>query len=181
MVTLRPLREADLKPLAVHERDEAPSPFDDFGFRGPGSLKRALELDGGLPTDGQRGRLAVTVNGTIAGSVSWHTVPYGPNEASNALNVGVVLLDGHRGQGIGPKALHALARYLFAHFAVNRVEASTDVENGPAQKALERAGFTREGVLRGAQFRLGRWHDMYMYAVVRGDLKAVEPSAPGRT
>ncbi len=52
---------------------------------------------------------------------------------------------------------------------MNRIEASTDVENLAEQKALGKAGFTREGVLRGAQFRLGTWHDMVQYSRLRHD------------
>ena len=34
---------------------------------------------------------------------------------------------------------------------IHRVEAMTDVENAPEQKALARAGFRLEGIARGAQ------------------------------
>jgi RimJ/RimL family protein N-acetyltransferase len=71
--------------------------------------------------------------------------------------------------GHGSAAQRMLAGYLFATTPVNRVEASTDVENIAEQKALERAGFTREGVLRGAQFRDGGWHDLVGYARLRDD------------
>ena len=36
-------------------------------------------------------------------------------------------------------------------------------------RALERAGYHREGVLRGAQWRAGAWHDLVLYARLRGD------------
>jgi RimJ/RimL family protein N-acetyltransferase len=52
-----------------------------------------------------------------------------------------------------------LADYLFETTETNRVEASTDVENVAQQRALEKAGFVREGVQRGAQFRAGAQHD----------------------
>ena len=52
---------------------------------------------------------------------------------------------------------------------IERVEASTDVENVPEQRALERAGFTREGVLRRAQWRAGDWHDVVLYSKLRGE------------
>ncbi len=54
-----------------------------------------------------------------------------------------------------------VAEYLFATTNVNRVEASTDVDNLAEQRALEKAGFPREGVLRGAQFRSGAHHDLF--------------------
>ena len=47
-----------------------------------------------------------------------------------------------------------------------------DVENVAEQRALERAGFTREGVLRGAQHRRGRWRDLVLYARLRDDAPA---------
>ena len=50
-----------------------------------------------------------------------------------------------------------------------RIEAHTDVENIAEQRALEKAGFTREGVLRGVVFRDGRWRDSLSYAVLRDD------------
>ena len=57
----------------------------------------------------------------------------------------------------------------FRTFPIHRVQASTDVSNVAEQKALERAGFQREGVLRGAQWRLGGWHDLLSYARLRDD------------
>nr|WP_237282594.1 GNAT family protein [Streptomyces fodineus] len=71
-----------------------------------------------------------------------------------------------RGRGIGTRARLQLVRYLFAHTPVMRIEADTESENVAQQRALEKAGFTREGVLRGVVFRDGRWRD----GVARGVL-----------
>ena len=43
------------------------------------------------------------------------------------------------------------------------------MDNLAEQRALERAGFTREGVLRHAQFRDGGFHDMVLYSRLRDD------------
>ena len=43
------------------------------------------------------------------------------------------------------------------------------MDNLAEQRALERAGFTREGVLRHAQFRGGGFHDLVIYSRLRGD------------
>jgi RimJ/RimL family protein N-acetyltransferase len=75
----------------------------------------------------------------------------------------------HRGRGHGAEAQRQLAAYLFAHTRVERLEASTDVENTAEQRALERAGFAREGILRSAQFRDGTFHDLVLYGRLRGD------------
>jgi RimJ/RimL family protein N-acetyltransferase len=84
-------------------------------------------------------------------------------------NIGIDLVPEGRGQGFGTEAQRLLAGYLFATTKVNRVEASTDVENMSEQRSLEKAGFTREGVVRGAQFRGGSFHDLVVYARLRSD------------
>jgi RimJ/RimL family protein N-acetyltransferase len=48
------------------------------------------------------------------------------------------------------------------------------VENVAEQRALERAGFTREGVLRHAQFHLGHWRDTVIYSVLRAEISLEE-------
>ena len=60
-----------------------------------------------------------------------------------------------------------VARLLFADAPVNRVEAMTDIENIAEQRALEKAGFVREGVMRGSQFRAGAYHDLVSYSILR--------------
>ena len=45
----------------------------------------------------------------------------------------------------------------------------TNLENLAEQQALERAGFRREGVMRGLAFDGGRWHDGVLYARLRDD------------
>jgi L-amino acid N-acyltransferase YncA len=79
------------------------------------------------------------------------------------------------------KLQRQLMRYLFAHTPANRVEAGTEITNVGEQRALEKAGFTREGVLRGALFRDGQWHDCVFYGVLRDDVDLGTGSAPGAT
>ncbi|WP_231976393.1 GNAT family N-acetyltransferase [Streptomyces sp. 3214.6] len=43
------------------------------------------------------------------------------------------------------------------------------MENLAEQRALEKVGFTREGVLRSVVFRDGRWRDGVSYSVLRDD------------
>jgi RimJ/RimL family protein N-acetyltransferase len=102
------------------------------------------------------------------GTVSWRSVHYGPTPESVAWNIGISLIPEMRGRGFGSIAQRLLAEYLFATTSVNRIEAGTDVDNLAEHRALEKAGFIRDGVLRGAQHRAGAWHDLAIYSVVRG-------------
>lgn len=63
---------------------------------------------------------------------------------------------------------------MFAYTQVNRIEATTEITNVAEQRALEKAGFTREGILRGTTFRQGRWHDQVIYSVLRDEVELDE-------
>jgi RimJ/RimL family protein N-acetyltransferase len=82
-----------------------------------------------------------------------------------------VLDSQHRAETRSPtEAQRQLTRYLFAHTTANRIEAGTEITNVGEQRALEKAGFTREGVLRGTLFRHGQWHDCVFYGVLRDEV-----------
>ncbi|MFC4853326.1 GNAT family N-acetyltransferase [Actinophytocola glycyrrhizae] len=110
--------------------------------------------------------------GDLLGGVSWHAVDYGGTVSCSAWNIGIGLLPEARGRGIGTIAQRMLVEHLMATTELDRVEASTDVENVAEQRALEKAGFRREGVLRGAQLRGGVRRDLVHYGLVRSDLGA---------
>ena len=139
------------------------SPFDDFGPQTPNLHPAAANLD-------EAGALAVLDDaGNLAGNVSWHWRQWGPNAASRCVMIGIWLRPEQRGRGLGRAVQRQLVELFFTHTAVHRVEAHTDVENIAEQRALEGAGFTREGVTRGAQWRDGGYHDGILYAVLRTD------------
>jgi RimJ/RimL family protein N-acetyltransferase len=166
---LRPVRREDLDTLERWwESPEVQGRFNWFGHPPPEFLRRRFEENGMLGEE--YGHLLVELaDGTLVGDVSYHAVKHGPGGGSVAYNVGITLLPEHRNQGLGTEAQRLLAEYLFAHTRVERVEAGTDVENVAEQRALEKAGFTREGVLRRAQFRDGAFHDMLLYSRLRGE------------
>jgi len=159
------LDDADL--LDAWERDR--SAFNDFGFE-PEPIDREALKAGPLRNE-HNGLLIVELiaDGTPIGTVSWHQVRYGPNSESAALNFGIELTADARGHGYGTDAQVLLADYLFRETAINRLEAGTDVENYAEQRSLEKAGFRREGVARGAQWRAGAYHDLVTYARTRDD------------
>ena len=143
--------------------------FNDFGA-GPSPVDREALAKGPLRNE-RNGELIVErlADGQPIGSVSWHRVGYGPNAGSAAWNIGISLIPSARGHGYGAEAQRLLADYLFAATEFHRVEASTDVDNLAEQRSLEKAGFVREGLLRGAQERSGVRHDLVNYARLRTD------------
>jgi RimJ/RimL family protein N-acetyltransferase len=166
-VRLRGLLELDLDVLAAYETP-ASDPWNCFEIGASNRFHRRFADNGGIAED--TGMLAVETNdGLLVGSVSWFTVQHGPSAACRAINIGISLFPEHRGRGYGSIAQRQLANYLFSTRLVERVEAATDVENFAEQRALEKAGFSREGVLRHAQYRAGEWRDIILYSRLRGD------------
>ena len=161
------LADADL----LDAWDENRSPYNDFGMpREP--IDRDALARGPLRNE-RNGMLIIERlgDGRPIGTVGWHLERYGPNPESAAFNLGIELLPEARGRGYGTEAQMQLVVYLFATSGVNRVEAATDLENVAEQRSLEKAGFRREGVLRGSQFRAGAYHDLVYYAVLRDEVE----------
>jgi RimJ/RimL family protein N-acetyltransferase len=129
------------------------------------------DVDRISPADVGAGRMMIELeDGTLIGDLGWFGVAYGPNRRSVAWKIGCTMDMPHRGRGCGSRAQRLLAEHLFVTTPSNRVEADTDVENLAEQRALERAGFTRDGLVRGAQYRSGRWHDLVLYSLLRWDV-----------
>jgi RimJ/RimL family protein N-acetyltransferase len=171
-VHIRPVIEAELDVLELLYADPGEaSQYGFFGYQNPGGLRRHFAEKGFISED--HGRLAVALGGAdeageFIGEVSWHKAQTGPSSFSWSIGIG--LLARARGQGYGTQAQRLLAEYLFAHTQLNRVAAETDVGNLAEQRSLEKAGFTREGILRGSCFRAGKWRDMASYSIVRADV-----------
>jgi RimJ/RimL family protein N-acetyltransferase len=108
-------------------------------------------------------------SGELLGQVNWAAVRYGRTSSGDAWGIGIALLPAARGRGVGPTALRLLVEHLFATTDVDRIEAGTEVDNLAARKALGRAGFRGEGIVRGAIVRDGRRRDDVRYALLRQD------------
>jgi RimJ/RimL family protein N-acetyltransferase len=78
-----------------------------------------------------------------------------------------------RGRGIATAATLLAARWAFdAVPDLARLQLRADVENGASNRVAEKAGFTREGVLRAQRYnvRLGRRTDFVMWSLLREEL-----------
>jgi len=86
--------------------------------------------------------------------------------------VGFWLRPEARGRGAATVAVQLIARWAFDELGVQRLELTTAPENVASQRVAERAGFTREGVLRGltaATKNDGR-RDSVMFSLLPADL-----------
>jgi len=165
-VSLRPVTEDD---LAVVEKltwdPESTGEWGWFGWFDPLLWRRQWAENRLIGAD--RGMLMVVRGPDRLGFVNWRHRPTTPG--SYCIEMGIALLPGARGHGYGTEAHRLLARYLLAHTTVHRIEAATEVTNIAERRALEKAGFTQEGVIRGAGWRDGSWRDGVTYSLLRTD------------
>jgi RimJ/RimL family protein N-acetyltransferase len=160
-VTLRPFRPEEIEPAMAH------APAQTEGHRA--AWRRRLALSG-TRTDWEI-LFAIEADGRLVGDAqarsSEQAMPPGVWE------IGLDLWDeADRGKGIGGDVVALLTRHLFAREGAHRVQATTDVENVPMRRALERCGFRLEGVLRGFMPAAdGPPRDHAMYAITRGDVE----------
>jgi RimJ/RimL family protein N-acetyltransferase len=172
-VRLRPVEESDLEQVVRLMWDpSAPGEYQWFGFR----MDKARQIERRWHDDGLIGDessfLAVAAGDAgeeaCAGWVTWRRVN------PTTFEIGIALFPEYRGRGIGTEAQRQLVDYLFATTATHRLQAGTETGNVAEQRALERVGFRREGVLRGVGIRAGRWRDGIMYGLVRDDWPAAD-------
>jgi ribosomal-protein-alanine N-acetyltransferase len=63
-------------------------------------------------------------------------------------------------------------RFGFEQVALHRVEATVLAGNAASAALLHRAGFEREGVLRGRALHQGTFRDVHMFGLTRADWAA---------
>lgn len=70
-------------------------------------------------------------------------------------------------RGIMSLAIEKFTDYVFSNYAVERIYARPFASNIGSRKALEKAGFEPEGILRKSAFKDGQSVDACMYSLLR--------------
>ena len=168
VVTLRPWRLSDAADVARACDDPltvrflpVPSPYTvEDGTFYTGTLVPSSWADGTAAnvavTDAQTGELLGAVG------LKLELAAYGVGE------VGYWTAPWARGRGVAGRAAALHARWGMDALGLSRIELLADVDNPASQRAAEKGGFTREGVLRRSRpDRTGAMRDMVLYAVTR--------------
>lgn len=78
----------------------------------------------------------------------------------------------YRGKGYGTDAMRLLVQIGFEQFNLNRLWLTVVASNLAGIRAYEKAGFTREGLLRQYGFINGRYYDSAIMAILRGEYES---------
>lgn len=102
---------------------------------------------------------------TLLGGVGLH-----PGEHPQVLEIGYWIAVGARRRGTATRAVRLLSTWATTELQLQRLELMTHVDNVASQGVAERAGFTREGVLRSYATIGCGLSDVVMYSLLPGDL-----------
>jgi [ribosomal protein S5]-alanine N-acetyltransferase len=159
-VTLRPFREDEI------ERALERFPFPDDGSSARAHRRERLEASG--TRTGSELLFAIESESHVIGEIQARS-PEGALPPG-VFELGIELYERtYRGRGFGTDAVVTLTHHLFDEERAIRVQASTDLDNAPMRRTLERLGFGFEGVLRGFMPTSDEARDYAMYGLTRDD------------
>jgi lactoylglutathione lyase len=132
----------------------------------------SAHVEQALATPALRGVLVAELAGERVGTLEFACV----NRRSRVAAIGGLAVDpARRREGLGVAILAAVWRFLNGELGYHRVQAEVYGFNAAAQRLLERAGFTREGVRRRAYWRRGAWQDGVLFGLLEEDSATMQP------
>lgn len=104
-------------------------------------------------------------DGQLAGeALLWDIDPH-----HRVAHIGISLRPVFRGHGLGADAVRLLCRYGFAVRGMHRLQVETLADNEAMIAIAVRAGFTREGTLRGASWVNGEFADEAIFGLLAAE------------
>jgi RimJ/RimL family protein N-acetyltransferase len=160
---LRPPSEADVPAVTEACQDEELSRFIPY-FPNPYREADALDWISSVNKGGLARTFLIVdaTSGDLLGAIEARLGEVG--------SIGYWITKEARGRGIATRATKLLSRWAVTEGDVERLELTTHPENVASQRVAEKAGFTREGILRcHAKFREGR-RDSVIFSLLPRDL-----------
>jgi len=148
-------RYANNPNIACFVRDRFPHPYtltDAEAFLAA-NTKRVPEVN-----------FAIEVNGEAVGGIG---LMLGTDIERVSSEIGYWLGEPFWGRGIATAALSAVTEHGFRAFDLTRIFALPFANNPASMRVLEKAGYTRDALLRRAIIKNGQVLDLYLYSQVR--------------
>lgn len=167
-VRLEPLREGHREALL-----EAAQNLDWGWFLHP--LRTAADVDSrialGLEAEGQREGYAFAVRSLADNRIVGSTSYFGVVQAHKRVEIGSTwYARDSQGTAVNPECKYLLLEHAFDGWGANRVQFTTDSNNTHSQRAIEKLGAKREGILRSHAIRGdGSLRDSIVYSIVRSE------------
>jgi len=106
---------------------------------------------------------AIVIDGQAAGGIG---IELRDDIYRKTAILGYWLGEAYHGRGIVPEAVKLMVSYAFAAFDLLRIQAGVFGNNPRSMRVLEKAGFTKEAVLKNSVIKDGFVLDEHLYAVL---------------
>ncbi|KGP72600.1 GNAT family N-acetyltransferase [Pontibacillus yanchengensis] len=106
---------------------------------------------------------AIWHKGEVAGVVGLHYI----NQTHGLTSIGYWLGKDFEGKGLMTKSVSSVIDYAFHTLKLNRIEIRCATENKRSQAIPERLGFSKEGVIRDAEYLYDHYVDHIVYGLLR--------------
>lgn len=113
--------------------------------------------------DGLGPQCGIWVEGALWGGIGCHPIDW----QNRSCSLGYWIAAGVSGRGIVTRSVRALLAYTFGELDLQRVVIQCGTENHRSCAIPQRLGFTKEGVLREAEWVGGRWVDLNVWSMLR--------------
>jgi RimJ/RimL family protein N-acetyltransferase len=125
-----------------------------------------LDLHPGRVAAGDGAAFAITEDGSdrAVGSIGVRVL-----HDQGIAETGYHVIPDRRGRGLATAALRLIAGWTLTELPVARLQLTTHLDNPGSQRVAEKAGFTREGVLRAWVDQRGERVDLVMWSLLPGD------------
>jgi ribosomal-protein-alanine N-acetyltransferase len=176
---LRPFADGDADALfALHSNPDVLRYWDAPPWTDHSRAVRFLATCQEIAEEGSGARLAVerVADGSFLG---WCGLSQW-NPVYRSASLGYCLGEAAWGQGYATEAAHALLRWAYDTWDLNRVQAEADTRNVASARVLEKLGFVREGTLREDCVVNGDVSDSWVYGLLRREWRPVGEPDPGR-
>ena len=117
---------------------------------------------------------AIRVDGAIAGCIGCHPIDW-PNRHCS---IGYWLEADRQGRGLMTQCCVSLIDHLFDDLGLHRVTIQCGTGNARSCAIPERLGFTREGLMRQAEWVNDRWVDLVAWGMLEQDWRSVAGKTP---
>ncbi len=173
-VMLREYRSEDFEPMRQWVNDENVTRYLATRFWAPQTTVDTQEFLSRMMQSSHNGYNFVIANaadGSYIGQLDLFRVDWRLRLGEIGM---VIARDEDRGRGLGTEALGLLTRFAFQTLGLERIELEVHMENKPAIRCYEKAGFVLEGIKRHAYFNNGTFSDLGMMSILRQDWQALQ-------
>ena len=168
LVTLRAIELSDCDLLRALMND----PDTEYllgGYSFPISSQQQQKWVEALPQNTSTLRVMIEVDGKAVGTAILTDIDY----KNGSAEIHIKLESGDaRGKGYGADTIKSLVKYAFDELRLHCIYARVNAYNTVSQRAFEKCGFEREGIMRQRIYKQGKYADVYLFSILNRGSKA---------